>query len=198
MPVILWIILVLSILPEIVLQGSDMGLWGQPGWRALVYQYGAFWAGLLDNWRPNDPGQPLLMFITYGFLHSGLWHMALNMVTLVSLGRVLIQQMGQRRFMLLYLLSMTGGALAFAMFGPVTNPMVGASGALFGLAGALLVDLYWESRQWQVLLVPLAGLIALNVVMYFAMDGLLAWQTHLGGFLAGAWVMGFYHLRQSD
>lgn len=195
LPPVIWALLALSILPELVLMGADLGLWGPRNLRGLVLQYGAFWAGLLDNWPPNYPGQPVLMFLSYGFLHSGIWHMGLNMLTLVSLGRPLSAQLGQRKFLLLYIGSAIGGALAFAMFGPLAAPMVGASGALFGLAGALILDLWWETRQWRTLLLPTAGLIALNLIMYVAMNGLLAWQTHLGGFLAGVWVMGFYLIR---
>ena len=69
--------------------------------------------------------------------------------------------------------------------------MVGASGALFGLAGGLLAWAYIDrfsaaQTLWPVLRVMLF-LIALNLAMYWALDGLLAWQTHLGGFLVG-WV----------
>jgi membrane associated rhomboid family serine protease len=68
---------------------------------------------------------------------------------------------------------------------------VGASGALFGLAGGLLawayVDLYtFEERLWPVARAALL-LAGLNLILWWAMDGQLAWETHLGGFIAG-WV----------
>ncbi len=195
---IIWVLLVMCVLPELVFLGADVGYWGDRTWRALGLQYGAFWPGLLDNWRPNYTGQPILMFLTYGFLHAGTWHMGLNMVTLVSLGRSLSTQVGQRQFLVLYIGSMIGGALAFTLFGPVSSPMVGASGALFGLAGALILDLWWDTHDWRLLVLPTGGLILLNVIMYYAMDGLLAWQTHLGGFLAGVWVMGMFLIHEGD
>lgn len=186
---VIWVIALMCVLPEIVFLGVSVGVWGDPLWRGQAYQYGAFWPGLLSDWKANYAYQPLSMFLTYAFLHSGPWHMVLNTVTLFSLGDALVERIGQGRFLLLYLLSALGGASGFAAMAPAASPMVGASGALFGLAGALILDLWWETRKLRVLFVPVLGLIALNVAMYWAMDGLLAWQTHLGGFLAGALAM---------
>lgn len=54
------------------------------------------------------------MFLSYGFLHAGLTHLVFNLVTLVSLGRPLVEEMGQRRFLVLYLGAQIGGALGYA------------------------------------------------------------------------------------
>jgi membrane associated rhomboid family serine protease len=68
--------------------------------------------------------------------------------------------------------------------------MVGASGALFGLVGALVAWDTAERRALRLTLRPvlriLVILAAMNLVLWWAMNGQLAWQTHLGGFLAGA------------
>jgi rhomboid protease GluP len=190
MPVVLMALACACILPELVLSGADYGLWGRQIWRGLAYAYGGFWPGLLHDWRPNYAGQPWTMFVTYGFLHSGPVHLIVNMISLVSLGRGVIDRVGTRGFGLIYGAALLGGGLAFALLANATNPMVGASGALFGLAGAL-VALAWAERRaahetlWPVLRVIL-WLVGLNVVLWVATAGLLAWATHLGGFLAGA------------
>lgn len=201
------VLLALSLLPEIVLSAADWGLWepDRPGLRQRVYHYGAFWPGLLDDWRPNYAAQPAVMFLTYGFLHAGFWHLALNMITLVSLGQLLVERLGQRRFLLLYALSILGGAGGYALLYSGEVPMVGASGALFGLAagviGADTGDRIERGDPMAVILrilgQSLAGLILLNVLMYWAMGGRLAWQTHLGGFLAG-WVTIVFLDRPAD
>lgn len=188
-------ILLICTVVEMTLQGADHGLWGSPRWRGLVYQYGGFWRGLLDNWQPNYAAQPVTMFASYGFLHGGFTHLLINMITLVSLGRLVIERVGQIRFAAIYILSLLGGAVGFAVLSTAVQPMVGASGALFGLAGVFTSWEYTARRLahegiWPVLRV-VALLIVLNIVMYWAMDGSLAWETHLGGFLAG-WVAGWW------
>jgi membrane associated rhomboid family serine protease len=193
-------IVVICVGIEAVLQGADFGLWGSPRWRGLAYQYGGFWRGLLDNWQPNYAVQPAAMFASYGFLHGGFAHLLVNMITLVSLGRLVIERVGQARFLAIYAVSLLGGAVGFALLSTAVQPMVGASGALFGLAGVLTGWEYSARRLAREGMGPvlrvLAMLVGLNVVMYWAMGGNLAWETHLGGFLAG-WVASWW-VRERD
>ena len=183
---------VACLIPEAVLFGADWGLWGNPRWRAALLQDAAFWPGLLRNWQPNYPLQPLAMFLTYGFLHAGLVHFIVNMLTLVSLGPTVADRVGPARFGAIWIAATVGGALGFALIAHTYSPMVGASGALFGLAGALLAWDYTDRRARRLSLTPvlraLLLLVALNLVLWWAINGLLAWQTHLGGFVAG-WAM---------
>ena len=190
-PVIL-AILIACLLPELLLSGADWGLWGNPRWRALALSDAGFWSGLLHNWRPNYPLQPWTMFFSYSFLHSGAVHFAVNMMTLVSLGPALVGYYGPWRFLAIYAGSAVGGAVGFALLSGQTLPMVGASGALFGLAGALVALAWRDIRARRDSLWPVTravlGLAGLNLVLWWAMKGQLAWETHLGGFLAG-WVL---------
>jgi membrane associated rhomboid family serine protease len=74
--------------------------------------------------------------------------------------------------------------------------MVGASGAVFGLFGT---SIYWDYQRRRLAGASLrpvlnltVGLIVMNVVLYVLVSGMLAWQAHLGGFLAGmilAWIV---------
>ncbi|KFI27076.1 peptidase S54 [Haematobacter missouriensis] len=197
MPVVL-VLFLACLLPEIVLSGADYGLWGDPGWRLWAWQHGGFWTGLLGNWRPNYAAQPWLMFLTYGFLHGGLVHFGVNMLTLFSLAPPLVDRMGQGRFLLLYMASMIGGGLGFALLSQSPQPMVGASGALFGLAGAVMA-LSWQylrarGESLRPVIRSLLWLAVLNAVLWWAMSGMLAWETHLGGFVVG-WVMGLWLVR---
>ncbi len=192
---ILIAILVICVAIEALLQGADHGLWGSARWRGLAYQNGGFWRGLLDNWQPNYAAQPVTMFASYGFLHGGAIHLLINMITLVSLGQLVIERVGQLRFALIYALSLLGGALGFWLLSTAVQPMVGASGALFGLAGVVTGWAYTAlrlAREGTGPVLRVIGLLSLlNVLMYWAMDGNLAWETHLGGFLAG-WAAGWW------
>ncbi len=190
-PWALVVLIVLCCAVEAVLQLADWQVFGPARLRSLAYEYGGFWVGLLQSWTPNYPAQPYLMFLTYGFLHGGLLHLVVNMVTLWSLGRAVLNRVGTLGFVLLYSASLLGGAGGFALLASTLAPMVGASGALFGFAGGLLAWGYVDRFSLQEALWPIAratGLLAtLNVVMWWALDGQLAWETHLGGFVAG-WV----------
>lgn len=187
-PVVLCLVLICCLI-ELTLEAADAGLVGSKLWRSLAYQYGAFWEGLLYNWRPNYGGQPALMFLSYAFLHADIWHMSGNMLALLVLARLVLARTGQGGFLVIYGVSALGGALVFALLAQTAAPMVGASGALFGLAGGWQ---YWEWRDLRQAGLPMApiwrvcwALILLNGLLWVLNDGALAWQTHLGGFVFG-------------
>ena len=192
MPLLL-IFLGLPTVIELILIAADHG-WGLPRWlRPAAYQYGAFWAGLLDNWRPNYEAQPWLMFVTYSFLHAGLWHLVGNMVALVYLMQLNADQLRSWSFLVLYIASAMGGALAFALLRGVLSPMVGASGALFGLLGAWRLCAWKRcvttTLRWRMALRDCFYVIVLNAVMWVVERGALAWEAHIGGFATGVVVM---------
>ncbi|MEY1556970.1 rhomboid family intramembrane serine protease [Yoonia sp. R2331] len=188
--VVLAALIGLCCLIEIVLTLSDWQVIDYVRLRQRAYEYAGFWPGLLDNWRPNYAAQPATMFLTYGFLHGGMGHLIVNMITLFSLGSAVMDRVIGRGFLVIYCGSILGGAVAYALLAQTPQPMVGASGALFGLAGALLGWNYLDRvdlREGIGPVIRMAGLlIAINIVMWWALNGHLAWQTHLGGFLTGA------------
>jgi membrane associated rhomboid family serine protease len=192
LPAALWAVILACLIPEVVLFGADHGVWGSPRWRQLAYQYGAFWAGLLHGWRPNYAAQPALMFLTYGFLHAGLGHLAGNLAALAVLGRRAVTRVGRAGFAAIFTTALLAGAGAFGLISRSPAPMVGVSGAIFGLAGGWIV---WEwqdrrhARLWPTLGLALGLTLALavfNLAVWWLLHGSLAWETHLGGFLAGA------------
>lgn len=179
---------------ELALQGADLGLWGSPLWRPMAYQFGGFWAGLLRDWQPNFAAQPATMFLTYSVLHSGFGHMLGNVAGMGLLGQAVAARVGGRGLVLVYVMSSLAGAAVFGILSASAAPMVGASGAVFGLAGVLVV---WDSmarrrfgRRGRLPGLVLV-LVATNVVLWVAAAGNLAWEAHLGGFLMGAALAGF-------
>lgn len=125
------------------------------------------------------------IFLTAGFLHGSLMHVALNGWALWVVGRYLEQTMGAWRFLAVFLVSVLGGHTAVLLLSdPATASWVthtlGASGGVFGLFGAMFVvnrRLGGDTAQILVLLV-------LNLVITFAVPG-ISWQGHLGGLVLG-------------
>jgi membrane associated rhomboid family serine protease len=117
--------------------------------------------------------------LTAAFVHEQLWHLALNMYALWILGRMLEPVLGRWRFVTLYLLSALGGAAASLLAPGVIS--YGASGAVFGLMGALFVVLRRFGRDVTAVLV----ILAINVVFGFVVPG-IDWRAHFGGLITGA------------
>lgn len=188
-------VVVLCTLIEIILQLADHGLIATERLRILAYSWGGFWPGLLDDWSPNFPAQPYVMFLTYSILHGGFWHLAFNMITLISVGSAVQERCGTGRYAAIYVASILGGGIGFGLLAPTLQPMVGASGAIFGLLGAIVALDTIERRALRLSMRPVVRLvgilIALNAGLWWVMDGQLAWETHLGGFLAGALCAAF-------
>lgn len=185
------VLILVYIAIECVLILGDIGYIESPRFRAFVYEYAGFWPGILSDWEPNYPAQPWLMFLTYGFLHSGWLHLLVNMITLGTIAPVVLDRVTLWKAAAIYFAAILGGGAGFAALSDSIRPMVGASGAIFGLAGAIIaweyVDRFtFKEQMWPVLRAVLY-LIALNIILYFAMGRLLAWEAHLGGFVAG-WV----------
>ena len=136
-------------------------------------QYGAF-----EPWR----------MLTSAFLHSpdSLLHILLNMYTLWIFGQALEPILGRIRFLALYLVSAIGGSVGYLLLNPLLVPgqglvgLVGASGAIFGLFGAMLLVQRRRGGDTRQLWV----LIAINGVIGFLIPH-IAWQAHLGGLITG-------------
>jgi len=130
--------------------------------------------------------------VTVAFMHDSSsllpFHLALNMYAMWILGPYLEHVLGRARFAALFAISAVGGSVGFELlvsdfvdpvFGP-PNSMVGASGAVFGLFGALVL----VQRHLGMSSGPLLGLLGINLVFGFIYPG-IAWQGHLGGLVTG-------------
>ena len=145
------------------------------GWTGLL----AFspWTGETEPWR----------FVTAAFLHSTqIFHVALNMYALWIVGPYLENLLGRARFISLYLLSAIGGHVAVVLLADPLSASwftgtVGASGAVFGLFGAIFVVMRRMGQEARGMLV----IIGLNLVVGFVVPN-ISWQGHLGGLVTGA------------
>lgn len=123
--------------------------------------------------------------LTSGFVHSpgNLLHIGLNMYTLYIFGAALEPRMGRWRFLAVYLLSIIGGSAAVLLLAGPYTVVVGASGGVFGLFGAMFAWTRFRGGDTRGLLV----LVAINLVFGFVVPG-IAWQAHIGGLVVGAVV----------
>jgi membrane associated rhomboid family serine protease len=121
--------------------------------------------------------------VTSGFLHIGLLHLVFNMVALWFIGRDVELVLGRLRFSVLYGASLLGGSTAVMLFGSPAGEVAGASGAIFGLMGALIVLL----RRMQLPMTSVLVIVGLNIVLSLTVPG-ISLLGHLGGLVVGAVV----------
>ncbi len=122
--------------------------------------------------------------LTTVFVHSQnlIFHVALNMYSLWLFGQALEPMLGRARFLTLYLISGFAGSLGVLFLTAGNVPVVGASGAIFGLMGAFLVIQRKRGGNMNGLLV----LVGINLVIGFIPGINVAWQAHVGGLVGGA------------
>jgi membrane associated rhomboid family serine protease len=121
--------------------------------------------------------------ITSAFLHLQIFHIFSNLFMLYQLGPILEQMLGRLRFLVLYFLSALGGSVAVWLLAAPGSATLGASGAVLGLVGALLVI----SRARGLDITWILGYVAVTAVLSFVVPD-ISWQGHLGGFVTGAAV----------
>jgi membrane associated rhomboid family serine protease len=158
-----------------------------PGIGGTVEDALLFWApylypslsGTFEPWR----------LLTGALVHSSFWHVGLNMLALWMIGRTLEPLLGRWRFATLYVLSVLGGSVAVTLLS-FSTPVVGASGAIFGLFGALLII----GRHLGANIAGIGIVLAINLVIGFIPGFNVSWQAHVGGLVVGL-VIGFIFTR---
>jgi membrane associated rhomboid family serine protease len=149
---------------------------GQGGYEIAQAQCEAagatYWPGVADgaSWQ----------LLTSAFTHLEVWHIGFNMLALWVLGPQLELAIGRVRFIALYLISALAGSTLVYWASSQYGATLGASGAVFGLMGALLVIAYKVKADYSQILVW----IGINAVLTFTISN-ISWQGHLGGLLGG-------------
>jgi membrane associated rhomboid family serine protease len=175
-PIVTYAIIALAVIGYIlqVLTGQGLGLLSGSGsgpvTQALWYYPGAIFS---HPWA----------LITVVFVHQSILHIASNMYFLFLIGPPLERYFGRVRFIVLFVITALGADVAVDYF--LHGPVVGASGAIFGLLGVAVVFArrvgFARGQLWVV--------IAINLALGFAVTG-IAWQAHVGGFIIGI-LLGF-------
>ncbi|GAB3596984.1 rhomboid family intramembrane serine protease [Microbacterium tumbae] len=134
------------------------------------YLYPAYNGGIFEPWR----------LLTAALVHSSIFHVGFNMLSLWVIGRTLEPMLGRWRFLTLYVLGAIGGSVAVACLAPSVST-VGASGAIFALFGALLII----GRHLGANVTGILVLLGINLVIGFIPVFNIAWQAHIGGAVVG-------------
>lgn len=153
---------------------------------------------------PFVTSPPWLTTITSLFLHSGIAHIGLNMFFLYAIGRLLETTIRTWRFLVIYAISGIASSLAcIVVYRDEPIPVVGASGAVYGVFAAYLLLLppgpnRTKSLVWMLAFIAVPAFIPANVIANVTGSEMLA-QTaywgHIGGFLVGGLVMQAFILR---
>ena len=147
-------------------------------------------AGSLGMWPVGIAvGNEWWRLLTSAFLHGSFLHIAFNMYVLFALGPTLERVLGHGRFLTLYLVAALGGAVASYAFSDIRTLSVGASGAIFGLMGALVI----AGRRLRYDITQVLILLGINVVIGFLQPG-VDWRAHLGGLVTGVAVAAVFVL----
>jgi membrane associated rhomboid family serine protease len=119
--------------------------------------------------------------VTGGFLHDGFLHILLNMASLYFVGMALEPAIGRLNFVTIYFVSLLAGSFGALLFQPDV-PTVGASGAIFGIFGALIVVA--RARRISIWQSGLGFVLIFNLLLSVTARG-ISLGGHLGGFIAG-------------
>jgi membrane associated rhomboid family serine protease len=122
--------------------------------------------------------------ITGAFLHGGLLHIGVNMLSLWFLGRFIEYALGPWKMLFVYMASLVAAGLGVVYFSPPMVPTVGASGAIFGLFGALFAIGLKLGKPGMELVRANIGILILNLIFTFTVPA-ISWQAHISGLLAG-------------
>jgi membrane associated rhomboid family serine protease len=136
---------------------------------------------LFGPWVPHGGWYRLVSSM---FLHENLLHIGFNMYVLWAIGRIVEQYLGTARYIGLYFVAGLAGSAGALLVLP-TTPVLGASGAIFGILGAMMV------LEWQItgsLAGQAAALVAINLGLSFVIPG-ISWGSHVGGLIGGILVM---------
>ena len=145
----------------------------------------------------------MLPLVGHAFLHGGgFFHIFMNSVAIIQLGAHVARTQGSRNFLIVFFVSAIGGALAFIGINPdLQSPAIGASGAACGLFGAyageglMRARGQWAQKRRRFIWRGIFWFLAINVgvMALVRIWGVfpIAWEAHLGGFIAGALLAPF-------
>jgi membrane associated rhomboid family serine protease len=185
-PVVTQVIIAINVIAFLVETGAGAPLGGGGG--GTIWNHGVLFGPSIAAHNPYAvPGFPYSgthqywRLLTAGFLHDGILHIALNMFFLYVMGGMIENAIGRVNYVALYIASLLAGSFGALAFTPLA-PTVGASGAIFGVFGALIVVA--RSRGISIWQSGLGLTLIINLVFTLSVKG-ISIGAHVGGLAAG-------------
>ena len=122
--------------------------------------------------------------VTGAFLHGSLLHIGFNMFALWIFGRFIEGVVGSPKMLVIYAISLVASSFSVVYFSAPDVATLGASGAIFGLIGALFAIGFKFGRHGMDLVRANLPMLILNLIFTFTFPG-ISWQAHVGGLIAG-------------
>lgn len=133
------------------------------------------------SWIPGVFDGAIWQVFTSAFVHFSLLHLGFNMLAILALGPAIENIFGRIKYLIIYFGSTLTGSLFVLLLSSYSSITFGASGALFGLMGAVLVFCLCNKQDYREILVWLL----INFLITVVGVGNISWQGHLGGFIGG-------------
>lgn len=189
----IWVIIAINFLLFIVTIAWGRFIFNIEGVSVLAYR-AHYYLGLMPMAFWERPWT----IVTNIFIHAGyenIWHILGNMIVLYFFGRALTMLVGTNKFLLVYFVGGIVGNIFYLLLGEPLSIAVGASGAVYALAGALVM-MRPNARVllYFIIPMPLWVVVLIFFVIWSFIPG-VAWQSHFGGLIAGL-VFGYFFRRR--
>ncbi len=160
-----------------------------------IYNFGFIPANFTDP-AADAPPWALFTSVTHLFIHGGWMHLIFNVAMGLALTMFIETRLGTRRAILFFFICGIAGALCYFLINPyTTTPVVGASGGISGYFAAAIIMMQRQSgmRQFGKLSKygpwPMVAFWVILLTLIGMIGGDIAWQAHVGGFIAGAGLL---------
>jgi len=191
----LWVLIGLNLLIFLITIIWGRGILYIDGVTNVIYKM-HYYLGLI----PAIFGERVWTLLTAMFVHADFWHLLFNMFALFFFGRVLKQMVGQRSFLLVYFVGGIVGNILYLVLNLDSGiPLVGASGAIYAIAGTLVLMVpKMRVLFWGIIPMPLWVFVVVFLIILSLpgiVDSNIAWQAHFGGLAVGL-IAGYFFRRR--
>ncbi len=186
-----WALIIVNLMLFMAVAFSGEGRYPFGKFAEVITDRFTYYLGLIPYYFTERPWT----IVTNMFIHAGFGHIFGNMITLFFFGSFLARLVGNGRFTLVYFVGGIVGSLLYLLLGDSLSIAVGASGAVYAIAGALVVIMpRLTVRLYFLIPMPLWVVVLVFFGIWSFIPG-VAWQAHIGGLVVGL-IAGYFFRRR--